>query len=489
LVVAFLLSVIVAAACTPAGGDQANSTALEATISHLEAQLTPRASISAVIITVPTIGQRFQTGQTVEVQYEAIGKQGISRVELLVDGDIVTADDFIPQPGSPFVAKSLWVPDRPGSYSLQIQAFSPDNVVIQSGPVFIEVEAVVPIVQTEPTRLTPSPTRPTVRSTNTPMTIPLPPTATVVPSPTVPPGTPTPDYPHLIARVEPGLNVREGPSTTFRRLGSLRPGETARIFGQNDIGAGKWWQIEFSRTPGGVGWVSARADLVEAVNATDVAIAAVPSPEPALATPTPVPTPVPPPVQTDIEFSVDRAQINAGECVTVYWNVTDVKEVYYRGQGVPGTNQGRRECPTLTESYELRVVRNDNQVESRIVRVEVAGTSFKTAEIDANEGIDFDEDGKVSSKGDDFKWVIEDGARRFKKWDNDGDLRLVAIGPLEMEMIAEEDCRYALANINDRERVKPFPGMAACFKTDEGRMGKVRFDDVDDDADIQWALW
>ena len=32
-------------------------------------------------------------------------------------------------------------------------------------------------------------------------------------------------------------------------------------------------------------------------------------------------------------------------------------------------------------------------------------------------------------------------------------------------------------------------GLAACFRTDEGRMGKLRFQDADDDADIEWALW
>jgi hypothetical protein len=489
LVVSFFMLSIVALACSPAGGDPSNAVFLEATISHLEAQLPPNPLISAVIITAPAVGQRFQEGDTIEVQYEAIGEQGISRVELLVDGNIVTAADFIPQPGSPFVAKAIWVPERPGSHLLRIQAFSPNNVVIQSGQVLIEVDPVIPIATADTSTLSPSPTSTAVvRATNTPMSIPLPWTATPVPSPTEPPGTATPAYPYLLVRIEPGLNVREGPSTSYRRVGSVLPGKPIRILGQNNIGAGKWWQIEFDQGPGGVGWVSASAQYAEAFNTDGVEIAAVPT-TPAQPTATFTPVPAVPTPQAGIQFEVDRSQITAGECVTVYWNVTDVKEVYYRGQGVPGTNQGRRECPSLTESYELRVVMGDGRVESRTIKVEVVGTDFRSSEIDVGESIDFDEDGKVSTNGDDFKWVIEEGDRRFVKWDGDGDLRLVAIGPLEMEQIAEEDCRYALANIKDRERVTPFPGMAACFITDEGRMGKVRFDDVNDDADIDWALW
>jgi hypothetical protein len=54
----------------------------------------------------------------------------------------------------------------------------------------------------------------------------------------------------------------------------------------------------------------------------------------------------------------------------------------------------------------------DGRVESRTIRVEVVGTDFRSAEIDIGESIDFDEDGKVSTNGDDFKWVIEEGDRR-----------------------------------------------------------------------------
>jgi hypothetical protein len=489
LVISFFVLSVAALACSPSGDDPSNAVFLEATISHLEAQLTPNPLISAVIITSPAVGQRFQEGDAVEVQYEAIGEQGISRVELLVDGNIVTAADFIPQPGSPFVAKAIWVPERPGSHLLRIQAFSPNNVVIQSGQVLVEIDPVALVAATNTSALRPSPTATAVvRATNTPMSIPLPWTTTPVPPPTEPPGTSTPAYPYLLVRIEPGLNVREGPSTSYRRLGSVRPGKPIRIVGQNNIGAGKWWQIEFDQGPGGVGWVSASAQYSEAFNADGVEIAAVPT-TPAQPTATFTPVPAAPAPPAGIQFEVDRTQINAGECVTVYWNVTDVKEVYYRGQGVPGSNQGRRECPSLTESYELRVVMADGRVESRTIRVEVEGTRYRTSEIDIGESIDFDEDGKVSTNGDDFKWVIEEDDRRFVKWDDDGDLRLVAIGPLEMEQISEEDCRHALDTIKDRQRVTPFPGMAACIVTDEGRRGKVRFDNVTNDADIEWALW
>ncbi len=59
-------------------------------------------------------------------------------------------------------------------------------------------------------------------------------------------------------QAEEAVRVRSGPGTDYPRLGTLWPGETAPVVGQN--AAGTWWQIEFAGADNGLGWVS--ADIV-----------------------------------------------------------------------------------------------------------------------------------------------------------------------------------------------------------------------------------
>jgi heat shock protein HslJ len=95
-------------------------------------------------------------------------------------------------------------------------------------------------------------------------------------------------------------------------------------------------------------------------------------PYPPTATVTVTPTPV-----AGIEFSVDRTQIRSGECVLFTWNVTNVKATYFYAEGqawqdhgVPGQSQ-RQECPQSTTTYNLRVVRNDDSVETQQITIHV----------------------------------------------------------------------------------------------------------------------
>jgi heat shock protein HslJ len=95
-------------------------------------------------------------------------------------------------------------------------------------------------------------------------------------------------------------------------------------------------------------------------------------PAPVTATPAPTPTPAP-----GITFTVDRTQIKQGECVTFYWKVDNVREVYfYKGgqnwqdHGVTG-EESRTECPPVTTTYYLRVVKQDGSVEIPSITINV----------------------------------------------------------------------------------------------------------------------
>lgn len=90
----------------------------------------------------------------------------------------------------------------------------------------------------------------------------------------------------------------------------------------------------------------------------------VPSP----ATPTPAPTQTP---SANIDFSVDRNNICAGECVNFRWNVSGAQSVFFYQRGQNWQNHPvapsgtRSECPPQTIVYELRVVRQNGSVEVR----------------------------------------------------------------------------------------------------------------------------
>lgn len=99
---------------------------------------------------------------------------------------------------------------------------------------------------------------------------------------------------------------------------------------------------------------------------------------PSSATPTPPPTQTPSP---GIQFAANPEAIQQGQCSTISWNTSNVKEVYvypqgenWQNYGVPGTGQ-QTVCPSTTTTYEMRVVKLDNSVEIRRATIYVTPTS------------------------------------------------------------------------------------------------------------------
>jgi hypothetical protein len=469
----------------------------------LAAASTAISEIPEVFVTSPAAGQEFEAGQPIRVQSESVATAGISRLELMVNDRVVDSNEFVAQPGATLVSRQIWLPDLAGRYVLQVRAYTPANLVGQSPAVVIQVvpsgdtgDAVTPDlpISTPGSPFTPTPTpdqltappTPTPRQSRAQSSLP---TRSLTPTPDSPVATPTLDYPYIQVNADLSLNVRAGPSTQYERVGALLPGEIAEIQGQNDIGAGRWWQISYGTAPGAIGWVSSSPNYSIAFNTSQVPVVPVP---PLPITPTPTQSPATSPTG-GLDFTVDRTQVQAGECVTFRWNVTNVKEVYYRGGGVSGENQTRTECPTWTQTYELRVVYRDGTINSKTIKIDVVGGSaYRTVDMEAGQTIDFDKDARVTDDdGDDFEMKEEDDDLIFEKWDDDDDLTQVPVGPVDsLDIIRKQDCDWALDNLDDTDEIKPFDGLAVCFRTDDGRVGKLRFDDVDDDeAKIQWALW
>jgi polar amino acid transport system substrate-binding protein len=93
-----------------------------------------------------------------------------------------------------------------------------------------------------------------------------------------------------------------------------------------------------------------------------------------LTVPTPVATATPSP---NVNFYADSTSIKEGDCTTIHWDVSNIKEVYFYRQGqnwedngVAG--QGSREvCPSNTTTYILRVVNTDDSVNENKITINV----------------------------------------------------------------------------------------------------------------------
>jgi hypothetical protein len=80
-----------------------------------------------------------------------------------------------------------------------------------------------------------------------------------------------------------------------------------------------------------------------------------------------------------LRFRADDTSLTAGQCTTLRWNFSGIKELYisfgygYDKEGVPG--QGSRQvCPSVTTTYEALVIRQDGGHETHRVTIDVSGS-------------------------------------------------------------------------------------------------------------------
>lgn len=322
------------------------------------------ASVPSVLISSPVNGSEFQVGQRVIVQATATDVEGVVRMELWVGGQkIGQAVSPSPKGQSPFTAVMEWTPQVEGSYSLAVRAFNARGG--ESAPTTINLNVGGSVLSPTPT---PAPTA----------------TATPVPS-----GVP-------VGVVRTDLNVRSGPGTQYQVVGRVAANTEVEIVGRNDDES--WWYIVYPNTPDQRGWVA--AEYAPSQNAGGVPVVDTPTPIPTntptatatpvltetpTSTPTKVPTatntPVPPtatptgPPQASITFSAKPLAIDAGQCTVFSWLITNVQAVYFQDEGVAGDDNGlpvtKEECPQKTTTYTLRIIKLDDQQETREITITV----------------------------------------------------------------------------------------------------------------------
>jgi hypothetical protein len=198
-----------------------------------------------------------------------------------------------------------------------------------------------------------------------------------------------------------------------------------------------------------------------------------------------------------IEFWAGRGQIKAGECVTVYWNTANVKEVYYNRQGVSGIHQSRTECPRESATYTLVVITRDNQQIHRQLYVQVSGSLDDRGDLAMRDGqmVDFDRKGRVSDDEDDFLWVWSGGEEGWIiKASNDRDLRLAVLkrgSSGTFDQVSRDDCRDRIRD-RDSYQVDVGEDSIVCFRTGDDNYGKFRVTDIRSNngrLEIDWRVW
>ncbi len=333
-----------------------------------------------VVVDSPTHGARVRIGQTLSITVTALGKKGIKRVVMSVDGKPAGAANT---PGGKAV-KALpvvfkWTPTSPGMHVITVKAY--DVAGKESDPAILQVSVDVGTVVAQPTSISVQvpgmlTSAPTKRAASSPVSAVITPkVARVTPSGSAA-GSGKGNRPYLVTLVN--LNVRSGPGTDYPVVGRLSQGERALINGKSVDGS--WWRIEFPAGTGAYGWVSAY--YVTPHNADNVPVVQAPLPPP---TPTWTPSHVPltprPGVTGEteargrvvIKFAADKTSLQVGQCTDLHWLVDNVSAVYLDGAGVTGHGD-KRVCPGSTTTYTLHVVKRDGSSEDRRVTITVVGS-------------------------------------------------------------------------------------------------------------------
>ena len=175
---------------------------LACAIPGLRSQLpAPEAGGPVVILSSPTNSQVFEPAGEIKIQSTALDPEGVTRVELMVDGEVTWIDaNAQPEPNTPFIVAQPWTPAVPGTHVLQVRAYNAANVAGQSDPVTVNIVAAAQVVAEQAPVTTSEPNPPTatpisaLASVATPTPTPLPATAVSdsTPTPTIVLSTPTP---------------------------------------------------------------------------------------------------------------------------------------------------------------------------------------------------------------------------------------------------------------------------------------------------------
>ncbi len=313
-----------------------------------------------VSIISPREGSEFVVGDDVLVSANASHPSGVTRIQLLANGQIV---------------KTISSPSLNGDTSMSaVLDYSPAS----AGSVKLSVIAYRDSIPSNPAEITIN-----VRSAQSLIT------ATFAP----PPGSNLPTIPNdgvCRALTNTGLNFREGPGTNFKVISVLPSGTLAPIIGR--LGDNSWWKIRVNTTEG---WVSADF-TTEYGNCLNVPVVAGPAPTATptgSATPTATATRTPTITATPGRPDLVVQNIVGPTSVIIPSGQTQVKQTYAITVTNVGFGPTGQFVPVLTfegVEFELAVVSNLNAGESIVLNYEITFANVGTVDIRVNPDPDND---------------------------------------------------------------------------------------------------
>ncbi len=474
---------------------------------------TPTPSVNVnkpnLFLITPKDGDEVAINSVVEIQTLSTDARGVVRVELWTDGFLYRADITPNNDGMPNLrVTQTWTPKELGDHTLMLKSINRDGVASDEAKFTVKVVAQTALRATA----TPAPQSPTssTPTAQTPVTVSTPgataaptaaptssdscePNAVFVSDVTIPDGAPVKPGEALnkIWRVRNTGNCawdatyhivfNEGAqldANAEQPLPPTAPGATADITVKMTapktaaIYIGKWRLRAPNRALFGQG-------LLVAVRVVD----------PNAPTPTPVrPTAIPAPTPTvggtpSVSFTVDRAKIPYGECVTLKWDVDNVFAVKLDGKGVTG-HETRVVCPTETTEYKLEaVIGGGSDPLEKVVTVEVdAITSTGTRNIATGNQVDLDT-GDITVIDADAQWS-------GGQWAPKNGATFAVMGARAFNDVTKDTCVKATNySGNTLVTAQLSGGMMLCYKTNAGRYGKLRVESVDADVRVRWVTW
>jgi predicted RecA/RadA family phage recombinase len=349
------------------------------------------AGVPTVVINSPASGSQVSVGEEVIVQATATDSEGVTRVELLVNGVLYHSDASPnPQGQSPFISRQSWQAPAAGTYTLMVKAYNAAGGISQPAAITINVAEVAMLTPGQPTAT------PTVTSTPAPGT----PTVTWTPVIVVVTGTPTPTPTGctLDAAFVADVTVPDGavfePGARIDKIWRIHnsgncpwdSGYTWVFVSGDQMGAAAYQAVPATAAGGNVdigvtmyapsapgtytGYWRMKSPAGQVFGQTCSVKIVVSSP--VTATPTATPT-SPPPPGAEISLTVDRDHINAGECTWVRARVEHVRAAHLDGEPVIGGYKEKQVCPCNDTTYTLHVELTDGSTTDRTVTVHVAG--------------------------------------------------------------------------------------------------------------------
>ncbi|MCA1554193.1 MAG: hypothetical protein LC737_07430 [Chloroflexi bacterium] len=185
-----------------------------------------------------------------------------------------------------------------------------------------------------------------------------------------------------------------------------------------------------------------------------------------------------------VSFVISRTVIPYGDCTGLRWDVDNAVTVKLDGRAV-ATHDSRQVCPINTTDYTLEATaQNPSDSMQKQLSLEVkAPNSVGTGLIASGKSVDLDGGTAdvLTNALQDFKW---DG--RIIQPKNNATFALVGVRGFNEAQ--QDDCQKA-TNYSDAPLASLTTGALICFKTNGGRMGKLRVESADGDLKMKWVTW